>query len=89
MLSATPNPFNPSVALRFRLEAPGETTVRVFDARGSLVRTLVRQWLPEGEHEARWDGRDERGAGVASGLYFAELATTRGAPDRVKLVLMK
>ena len=62
---------------------------RVFDARGALVRTLLEQWLPAGEHEARWDGRDRSGAGVATGLYFAQLTTGHGAVERLKLILMK
>jgi len=88
-LSASPNPFNPSTTLRFRVEEPGEAILRVFDARGRIVRTLLRQWLPAGEHEARWDGRDERGGEVASGLYFAQIAAAHGVPDRLKIVLMK
>lgn len=88
-LTAAPNPFNPATTLRFRTDAAGEVVLRVFDARGTLVRTLVRQWFPAGEHQARWDGRDERGAEVASGLYFAHLAVGHGAPERVKLLLMK
>jgi hypothetical protein len=88
-LSASPNPFNPSTTLRFRTVEAGDVTVRVFDARGQLVRTLLRQWLPGGEHETRWDGRDEGGAGVASGLYFAQLTTAHGSPQTLKLMVMK
>jgi hypothetical protein len=49
----------------------------------------VAQWLPAGEHEARWDGRDRSGAEVATGLYFAQLATGHGVVERLKLLLMK
>ena len=72
-LTAAPNPFNPSTVLQFRSEAAGDVALRVFDARGALVRTLLEQWLPAGEHEARWDGRDRSGAGVATGfiIHFA------------------
>jgi hypothetical protein len=88
-LVASPNPFNPSTVLHFHSEVAGNAVLRVFDARGALVRTLVEQWLPAGEHEARWDGRDGSGAEVATGLYFAQLTTGHGAVERLKLLLMK
>ena len=88
-LAAAPNPFNPSTSIHFRLVEPGAASVRVFDARGALVRTLARQWFPEGMHEARWDGRDDGGSPVGSGIYFARVETAGGNSERLKLVLLK
>jgi hypothetical protein len=88
-LAAAPNPFNPETTLRFRTSAPGGVGLRVFDIRGALVRTLVRQWLPEGDHTAVWDGRTDGGGEAPSGLYFAQLQSGHGPATRLKLILMK
>jgi flagellar hook assembly protein FlgD len=45
----------------------------VFDVAGRLVRTLVDEGMPQGSHEAVWDGRDAKGRGVGSGTYLARL----------------
>jgi subtilisin family serine protease len=70
---AVPNPFNPATALRFSL--PGESAVSlcIYDVSGRLVRTLVDRRLPAGTHSERWNGSDDTGRAVASGIYFARL----------------
>jgi endonuclease/exonuclease/phosphatase family metal-dependent hydrolase len=65
-----PNPFTERVALALTLPVASETRVGVYDARGRLVRTLASGILPAGEHLLTWDGRDEEGLPVASGIYF-------------------
>ena len=62
--------------------------LRVFDVSGRLVTTLLDEHRPAGEHVARWDGRDARGATAASGLYFARLEAG-GRTETRKMVLMK
>lgn len=72
-----PNPFNPSVTIRFTLAEPGTVELRVFDVDGRLVRTLVDGYLtaaPEG-HTVVWDGADEAGRPVGSGIYFTQLVS--------------
>jgi hypothetical protein len=72
-----PNPFNPETTIRF--EVPGgengraHVSLRVYDLRGRLVRTLVDEELLPGRHEVVWDGRDEEGRRVPSGLYLYRL----------------
>jgi hypothetical protein len=68
-----PNPFNPSTTIAWRLARGGSMSLRVFDARGRLVRTLVEGYREAGPGSARWDGRDRRGTAVASGVYFYRL----------------
>src|SRR4030095_17181291 len=51
-----PNPFNPQTMVRFALAEAGRATVRVFNARGELVKTVAAGWFPAGAHSARWDG---------------------------------
>ena len=89
ILTAAPNPFNPETTIRFRSEAPGEAAVRLYDARGALVRTLARQWFPAGTHETKWDGRGGDGEVAASGIYFVRVETSSGASERLKLILLK
>jgi len=85
--AAQPNPFNPSTQIDFELEGPAQTSLRIYDARGRLVRTLVNQSMVAGEHSVQWDGRDDRGSSVASGSYFLSLTSgTQHAPGKLTLV---
>lgn len=72
LLANAPNPFHDGTAFRFATRAPGNVGIRVFDASGRLVRELG-DLLPAGRHEIAWDGRDERGHSVPSGLFFYEV----------------
>lgn len=84
-----PNPFNPETALRFTQARAGRATLRVFDARGALVRTLVDDVLESGAHEARWNGLDAHGGRVPSGVYYALFTASDGTRDRIRMVLIK
>lgn len=72
-LSCRPNPFNPRTTIRFDLATAGATRLSVFDARGRRVRALLDETLAAGGHEATWDGRDDSGREVGSGVYLARL----------------
>ncbi len=85
---AYPNPFNPQTTLSFSLGHQQFVSLKVVDVAGRVVRTLVSQKLDAGLHRAVWDGRDARGARVASGVYLSVL---RGDEDTLsrKMVLVK
>ena len=68
-----PNPFNPSTSIRFAVKEPANVTLKIFNIRGELVRTLLDGEYNRGVHERRWHGRDNAGNQVASGLYFYRL----------------
>jgi hypothetical protein len=69
-----PNPFNPATLLRYGLAAAGPVRLDIFDGRGRLVRSLVRRpYVAAGFYTATWDGRDDGGRPVASGVYHARL----------------
>ncbi|UCF77896.1 MAG: hypothetical protein JSW03_07220 [Candidatus Eiseniibacteriota bacterium] len=68
-----PNPFNPSCTIRFDVPVAARVTMRVFDVRGSIVRTLVDARMEPGTYNEVWDGRDESGGEVPSGVYFYRL----------------
>ena len=68
-----PNPVNGSSTIRFELEQPSRVRLRIFDAAGRLVRTILDEQVTAGSHTRVWDGRDEQGRDAASGIYFYEL----------------
>jgi hypothetical protein len=84
-----PNPFNPSTVIRFELPGSATVSLAVYDATGRRVRTLIgSEPLAGGSHESRWDGFDDAGRAVASGLYLFQLRA--GAERRVgKMVMLK
>lgn len=90
-----PNPFSlteglsiTATTIRFHLNAPAPVTLQIFNLRGELVTTLVDRALIAGLHEQRWNGRDDFGLTVASGMYFYRLRlgteTFRGRLQMVK-----
>ncbi len=84
-----PNPFNPETTIRYSLSTPGRVVLRIYNASGVLVRTLVDEPRPAGSHTARWNGADDAGRRLGSGVYFYELQTASGFRDARKLVLLK
>jgi hypothetical protein len=68
---AAPNPFNPRTTVRFDLPDAAHVRLAIHDVRGRLIRTLVDAEFARGAHGIDWNGRDEQGADVASGSYFA------------------
>ncbi len=73
LMPSYPNPFNPSTTIPFNLAAQENVTLRIYDARGALVRTLKDESLPAGVHTVVWDGRDMNGHQTATGVYFVRL----------------
>jgi len=83
-----PNPFNPSTIIPFQVPAAGARTVlRVYDASGRAVRTLVDALLAPGSYQARWDGRDDAGRELPSGVYVYAFEGERESGR--KMVLQK
>ena len=89
ILMAQPNPSSSGVDLEFSPGAgSGRVRLTLLDASGRLVRTLAEGNVTAGPHHVRWDGRDDGGRAVASGIYFARLQSPSGERSE-KLVLMK
>jgi ligand-binding sensor domain-containing protein len=82
-----PNPFNPSTTLSFTLSEPGNVELAVYSITGRKVRTLVSGVLPAGERVAVWDGTDETGTPVSSGVYVARLRAGGMVSSRRMLLL--
>jgi len=83
-----PNPFNPSTTIRFEIASRGRAILRVYDVRGALVRTLFDETREAGPGSMMWDGHDDRGVVVTSGVYFYRL-DARGDSRTRKMVLLK
>jgi hypothetical protein len=84
-----PNPFNPVTTIRYEVpEFGGRVKLSVYDVSGRLVRTLVDGVVEPGRRSAVWDGKDSKGADVASGIYYCRLKTRNGE-DSIKLTLLK
>jgi hypothetical protein len=84
----TPNPFNPTTQINFTIPARENVTVSVYDASGRLVRTLVDEARGSGSHSIQWDGRDNAGTTVGSGVYFCRLTAGSYTESR-KMVMLK
>jgi len=68
-----PNPFNPSTSIAYELPAPSSVSLKVYNAHGQVVATIVDAVQGAGSHSARWDGRTSGGSLAASGMYFFRL----------------
>ncbi|NUQ40146.1 MAG: T9SS type A sorting domain-containing protein [Calditrichaceae bacterium] len=83
-----PNPFNPETIIQFDLPMNGAVTLKIYDIRGRLVKTLADGEFPAGTHRVKWDGRDERGNEAASGVYLYHFVAGNYRQTR-KMVLLR
>jgi len=88
-----PNPFNPTTTIKFkvqgsRFKVPLPTTLKIYNILGQMVKTLVNEPKSSGEYEVVWDGKDEKGNSLASGIYFYRLAFGEQTETK-RMVLLK
>ena len=85
-----PNPFNPSTSIEYIIPEgkSGHVRIDVYDLRGGLVKTLVEQAVQPGIYSTVWDGRDEFGKQVSSGIYMYRLRAGNVVKSN-KMMLMK
>jgi len=86
LLPGAPNPATTTCRLTFRLPAAGEARVAIFDARGSLVRSLADGPWSAGEHHLDWDTRNGAGQPVPAGLYMVRIVTLNGVRTQKVMV---
>jgi hypothetical protein len=94
LLQNYPNPFNPSTKISFDIPVPSTVTLKIFNLIGQEVRTLVHGTLPAGKQELVWNGADDAGHTLASGVYFyslngVPLTGGTGFSEIRKMVLLK
>jgi uncharacterized delta-60 repeat protein len=83
-----PNPFNPTTKIEFTLAKSGFVTLQIYDVVGRKVRTLVSEELSSGYKSVSWDGKNEDGEEVASGIYFYQLKVGDFSEPK-KMLLLK
>jgi len=83
-----PNPFNPSTTISFNAESSAHVSLEVYNIVGQRIKTLYDGFVPSGQSEFSWDGRDENGTAVASGVYLYRLSQDDEVQTR-KMVMLK
>ena len=83
-----PNPFNPRTTINFQLSTESEIELSIFNIKGEKVKTLIDGKLSANFHSIEWNGTDEYGKSVSSGIYFYKMKTARFVSTK-KMILMK
>jgi len=83
-----PNPFNPTTTIKFSIKERAHVSLKVYNVAGQLVKTLKNDELKPDKYTVRWNGLDNNGRPVASGVYFYKLVTKNFSKTR-KMVLLK
>ena len=89
-----PNPFNPETTIKYQLSEPSEVAIRIFNITGQMVKTMLEEHQPAGYQSILWDGRDDMGNHVSSGVYFYQLCARTAKlgqvyADTKKMVLVR
>jgi subtilisin family serine protease len=88
LMNAYPNPFNPATTIGFRIGAQEKVDLAIYDVLGRKIRMITNDILPEGLHNVVWDGVDDQGRQVATGVYYTRLVTP-GFSSSSKLLMVK
>ena len=83
-----PNPFNPTTTIRYQIPQSKPVKLDIYNVRGQLVRALIRQQQNAGYHVVKWDGRNDQGNLVSSGLYFYKIQAGSFSQTR-RMMLLK
>ncbi len=83
-----PNPFNSETVIRFSLSKPAEVTLVIYNTLGQKVKTLMQGYLKAGTTSVNWDGKDQKGNTVSSGIYLYELKAGNQTESK-RMVLLK
>jgi hypothetical protein len=83
-----PNPFNPETEIFFQIPDYQLVEINIYNLKGQLVKTLINDVLPSGDHSVIWKGIDNMGNKVSSGVYFYSLISEETVQTR-KMILLK
>lgn len=83
-----PNPFNPETNISFGMKSAGNVEILVYNLLGQKVKTLLKEFKAAGNHNIVWNGKDDNGKNVASGVYFYRMSTEQYSKT-AKMILMK
>jgi len=85
---AYPNPFNPTTTLKYEMGSAGPVSIDVFDVNGRKIRSLYNGIQIPGQHEIRWDAKDDHGRSMSSGVYLFKV-NVNGKQQTAKSLLLK
>ncbi|MBI4727452.1 T9SS type A sorting domain-containing protein [candidate division TA06 bacterium] len=88
MAQNAPNPFNRRTTISYQLPQAGQVSLKIYNINGQLVKTLVDRVQGAGAYRIKWDGKDESGQAVASGVYLYQIKTGKQG-DIKKMILLK
>ena len=83
-----PNPFNPETAISYAVKEDGAVNLKIYNLKGQLVKNLVNEQVKAGYHSIVWNGKDNFGTDVATGIYLYRLETKTYNQTK-KMMLMK
>lgn len=83
-----PNPFNPETRLSFSLKSDDQVKLSIYNAKGQKVRTLINEKMVKGQHQVVWNGKDDQGQAVGSGVYFCKMQSGSYSTTK-KMMLLK
>jgi hypothetical protein len=83
-----PNPFNPETTIRYSVKNPELVKVEIYNVKGQLVRTLVNENKATGNYSVTWNGKDNNGSMVSSGIYYYKMMAGKYSNTR-KMIMMK
>ncbi|MBD3236350.1 MAG: T9SS type A sorting domain-containing protein [Candidatus Eisenbacteria bacterium] len=89
LFNSRPNPFSSSATLRFNLASECHANLAIYDVSGRLIRTLVDGQTAAGEHTVVWDGTDNAGRRLDSGIFWMKLQADNGYRSQNKIVVLK
>ena len=88
-LNNYPNPFNPTTTIKFSIPEEGEVDLTIYNIKGQKIKTLAKNQYVKGDHSIIWNGNDELGNSVSSGLYFYRLNINGNTEAIKKCLLLK
>jgi len=88
LLGNYPNPFNPTTTINYSLKENSMISLSIYNIKGQKVKQLVRDQISTGQHSVSWNGKDDTGNSVSSGIYFYKMKAGKHQKTR-KMILMK
>lgn len=88
LLMNYPNPFNSSTTIRYQIDSKSDVSLTIINSLGENVKTLVSEIKPAGQYETVWNGKDNFGNPISSGIYFYRLKTENGTLTN-KMILLE
>ncbi|NUM78839.1 T9SS type A sorting domain-containing protein, partial [candidate division KSB1 bacterium] len=82
-----PNPFNPETVIEYQLPQPAKVSLKIYNLLGREIRSLVDREMPAGYHRVKWDGRDDAGRRLDSGVYLYKIHVGNFMQTRKTLLL--